>query len=221
MPAIELSQHNKHTYTKGETMNQITNPKRRHFLSTGGALAATAMLPQWAFAQDADTFRLGSLNSITGIGGPYGPAMLESIRLAVDEVNGQGGAAGKKIVLFSEDDQTKADVAVLAAKKLIEINRVQAVVGIGHRGRLAVMPITTMRPHHDEYMRPPKCRQKTNAASLDVSTSNAVFGRRLLKLRADEGFKRPPSWRSTTHLVGLADYFKKTRKAGGTGLPNW
>ncbi|MYN13065.1 ABC transporter substrate-binding protein [Pusillimonas sp. TS35] len=203
-------------------MNQITNPKRRHFLSTGGALAATAMLPQWAFAQDADTFRLGSLNSITGIGGPYGPAMLESIRLAVDEVNGQGGAAGKKIVLFSEDDQTKADVAVLAAKKLIEINRVQAVVGIWPSAvGLAVMPITNNAGliMMNTCGAPEMQTENKRGLAWMFQASNAVFGKAFAEVARRRGFKRPAvmAFNNST-FVGLADYFKKTWEAGGDRL---
>ncbi|MGO4835470.1 ABC transporter substrate-binding protein, partial [Rhizobiaceae sp. 2RAB30] len=116
---------------------------RRNFLASAAALAALGALPASALAQGGKTFRLGSLNSITGIGGPYGPFMLEAIKLAVAEVNAAGGAAGRQIELFAEDDQTKPDAAVLAVKKLVEINKVEAVVGIWPSSvGLATMPIT-------------------------------------------------------------------------------
>ncbi len=39
----------------------------------------------------AGEFKVGALNPLTGSGGPYGPGMLEAIRLAADEINVSGG----------------------------------------------------------------------------------------------------------------------------------
>ena len=98
--------------------------------------------PAWRARPGAQPFRLGALNSITGVGGPYGPGMLEAIKIGVDEVNAAGGAAGRQFQLYAEDDQTKPDAAVLAVK-LIEINKVEAVIGIWPSSvGLAAMPIT-------------------------------------------------------------------------------
>jgi len=203
-------------------MNQTYNIDRRRFLSTSAALAATSILPQWAFAQAADTFRLGSLNSITGIGGPYGPAMLESIRLAVDEVNSAGGAAGRKFQLFTEDDQTKADVAVLAAKKLIEINRVQAIVGIWPSAvGLAVMPLTNNAGliMMNTCGAPEMQTENKRGLAWMFQASNAVFGKAFAQVARQRGFKRPAvmAFNNST-FVGLADYFKKTWEAEGGKL---
>ena len=122
----------------------MTQPiSRRDVLKSGGGIAAVSALPGFAFAQAQATFRLGSLCPVTGAGGPYGSGMQKAIEIAIAEVNALGGAGGRKLELFSEDGQTKPDAAVLAAKKLIEVNKVQAILGTWSSGvTLAVMPLT-------------------------------------------------------------------------------
>jgi branched-chain amino acid transport system substrate-binding protein len=116
---------------------------RRDFLAAGAGLAALAALPRFAYAQAAGTLRIGSLCPISGGGSTYGSGMQKAIEIAVAEVNGAGGAGGRKLELFSEDGQTKPAAAVLAAKKLIEVNKVQAILGTWSSGvTLAVMPLT-------------------------------------------------------------------------------
>lgn len=116
---------------------------RRQFLQTAGIAAAACATPSLVFAQSAGTFRIGALNPITGAGSPYGPGMQKAILLAVEEVNAAGGAGGRKLEVFTEDTQTQPQAAVLAAKKLIEVNKVQAVLGTWSSGvTLAVMPLT-------------------------------------------------------------------------------
>src|SRR4051812_6534448 len=116
---------------------------RRDVLLASASLAAASALPRFAFAQGTAPFRIGSLCPITGAGSPYGSGMQKAIEIAVGEVNAAGGAGGKKLELFNEDGQTKPDAAVLAAKKLIEVNKVQAILGTWSSGvTLAVMPLT-------------------------------------------------------------------------------
>ena len=109
---------------------------------TATALAA-ALCAAPGMAQAQATFRIGALNPITGAGSPYGPGMQKAILMAVEEVNAAGGAGGRKLEVFTEDTQTQPQAAVLAAKKLIEINKVQAILGTWSSGvTLAVMPLT-------------------------------------------------------------------------------
>jgi branched-chain amino acid transport system substrate-binding protein len=114
---------------------------RRQILTATALAAALCAAPGLAQAQA--TFRIGALNPVTGAGSPYGPGMQKAILLAVEEVNAAGGAGGRKLEVFTEDTQTQPQAAVLAAKKLIEINKVQAILGTWSSGvTLAVMPLT-------------------------------------------------------------------------------
>ena len=47
----------------------------------------------------------------------------------VEEVNKAGGVLGRRIVLVSEDDQTSPEAGVRAARKLIDVDKVAAIMG--------------------------------------------------------------------------------------------
>ncbi len=92
-----------------------------------GALAAPAVL-RTGLAQSAP-IRFGTLTPLTGAGGTYGPPMVKTMRAVAEEVNAAGGVLGRKVELVSEDDQTNPDSGVRAARKLIDVDKVSAVMG--------------------------------------------------------------------------------------------
>ncbi|MBN9437176.1 ABC transporter substrate-binding protein [Bosea sp. (in: a-proteobacteria)] len=199
-------------------MRQPYDLSRRGFLISGTAAATLGALQAPVLAQEK-VFRLGALNSITGIGGPYGPYMLEAIKIAVNEVNEAGGAAGRKFQLFAEDDQTKPEAAVLAVKKLVEINKVEAVVGIWPSSvGLATMPITndanviTM----NTCGAPEMLTENKRGLAWMFQASNAIFGNAFAEVARQRGFKRPAvmAFNNST-FVGQANYFKNAWESGG------
>lgn len=126
-------------------MSAIKTDRRQFLRVTAlGALSAVAAGPLTvAIAQTASTLKIGALLPLTGAGAVYGSSMQKAMQIAVDQVNAAGGAAGRRIDLLTEDDQTQPEAGVLAAKKLIEVNGVQAIVGTWSSGvTLAVMPLT-------------------------------------------------------------------------------
>lgn len=200
-------------------MTQPFSISRRGFLVSGTAFAAAGGLSAPTLAQGGRIFRLGSLNSITGIGGPYGPYMLEAIKIAVNEVNSAGGAAGRTFQIFAEDDQTKPEAAVLAVKKLVEINKVEAVVGIWASSvGLATMPITndaniiTM----NTCGAPEMLTENKKGLAWMFQASNAIFGNAFAEVARRRGFKRPAvmAFNNST-FVGQANYFKSAWEANG------
>lgn len=101
----------------------------RRTILTGAAAAAGAFaLPRTALAQ-AGPIRLATLIPLTGAGGPYGPVMAKAVKAVVDEVNAAGGVLGRKIELIVEDDQTNPEAGVRAARKLIDVDKVSAIMG--------------------------------------------------------------------------------------------
>lgn len=201
-------------------MQHSFNRNRRQFVSSSVALGVASMLPWAVRAQPpSEPFRLGALNSITGVGGPYGGAMLQAIRIAVDEVNAAGGAAGRQIALYAEDDQTKPDAAVLAVKKLVDINRVQAVIGVWPSAvGLAIMPITNNAGviMMNSCGAPEMQAENKRGLAWMFQASNAVFGKAFAEIARQRGFQRPAimAFNNST-FVGLADYFKQAWEAGG------
>lgn len=104
----------------------LTN--RRDFLAGAAALAGSAAFPRLALAQGAP-IKIGTLTPLTGAGGPYGPVMVKAVKAVIDEVNAAGGVLGRKVELISEDDQTNPEAGVRAARKLIDVDKVSAILG--------------------------------------------------------------------------------------------
>src|SRR5215475_6444063 len=101
---------------------------RRTLLTGSAALAVSSLAVSRSHAQ-GEPIRLGTLTPLTGAGGNYGPSMRKAMEWVVEQVNGAGGVLGRRIQLFNEDDQTNPDAAVRAARKLIDVDRVAAIMG--------------------------------------------------------------------------------------------
>jgi len=101
---------------------------RRDLLASGGAALAVAALPRPVRAQQAP-IKLGTLTPLTGAGGSYGPSMRKAMEFVAQEVNAAGGVLGRQVQLVSEDDQTNPEAAVRAARKLIDVDKVAAIMG--------------------------------------------------------------------------------------------
>ena len=109
-------------------MSVETAPSRRRFMQASGALGLAAALPGVVRAQGA-SLQLGVLTPLTGAGGFDGPRMAKAMQAVIDEVNGAGGLLGRKVVLVVEDGQTNPEAAVRAARKLIDVTKVPAIMG--------------------------------------------------------------------------------------------
>ncbi len=105
-----------------------TSIQRRRLLTHSAILGAGLALSPFVRAQ-AGPIKLGTLTPLTGAGGPYGPAMVNTAKAVVDEVNAAGGILGRQLQLVSEDDQTSPEAGVRAARKLIEVDKVSAIMG--------------------------------------------------------------------------------------------
>lgn len=86
--------------------------------------------------------RVGEYGSMTGPEATFGQSTHQGILLALDEVNSAGGVKGRKLRLYSEDDQSKPEEAANAVSKLISQNQVVAVLGeVASSNSLAAAPI--------------------------------------------------------------------------------
>ena len=69
--------------------------------------------------------------------------MQKTILFAAEAIKQAGGVDGRPIQVYAEDTQTAPDAAVLAVRKLIDVNKVDAVLGTWSSSvSLAVQPIT-------------------------------------------------------------------------------
>lgn len=81
-----------------------------------GLILATALM-QGAQAQPA--IKVGFHAGLTGPAAADGNAALAAAKLAIDQVNAQGGVKGRKLELVVEDDQGKPEQAAQVANRLI------------------------------------------------------------------------------------------------------
>jgi branched-chain amino acid transport system substrate-binding protein len=109
-------------------MSEENAKSRRRFLQASAGLAVAAMAPAIVRAQSAQ-LQIGVLTPLTGAGGFDGPRMAKAMQAVIDEVNAAGGLLGRKVVLVVEDDQTNPEAAVRAARKLIDVTKVPAIMG--------------------------------------------------------------------------------------------
>lgn len=78
---------------------------------------------------DADTILVGHYASMTGSEATFGVSTDNGIRLAVEERNAAGGVKGKQIKVITYDDQGKAQEAGTTVTRLIDQDKVVAVLG--------------------------------------------------------------------------------------------
>ncbi|MEM8590031.1 MAG: ABC transporter substrate-binding protein [Pseudomonadota bacterium] len=110
-------------------MDRRLTMKRRQLLATGAMGAGALAMPRLALAQSDGPIMLGTLTPLTGVGGTYGPSMRDAVAGVIDSVNSAGGVLGRQIELVSEDTQTNPEAAVRAARKLVDVDGVSAVIG--------------------------------------------------------------------------------------------
>ncbi len=92
------------------------------------------------YAQDA--WPIGVSLGLTGAQGATAQRQIKAIELATEMINAKGGVHGRPLKLIVEDDQTKPELAVPKALKLIDQDKVLAIIG-GNSGDTA-MAIGTM-----------------------------------------------------------------------------
>ena len=107
-------------------------PGRRDALKKTAALAGAVAVAQLGFPAivraQADTIKLAHLTPRTGFLGQLGDYGFKAASMAVDEVNAAGGLLGRKVELIAEDS-VNPQTAVTKAQKLIERDKVVAIIG--------------------------------------------------------------------------------------------
>jgi branched-chain amino acid transport system substrate-binding protein len=103
--------------------------RRRALFAGAGAIAAPLVITTPGFGQTGP-IKLGGLVSLTGSGSPFGPNSRVAHQAVVDQVNAAGGLLGRKIEYGAEDDQTNAEAGIRGARKMIDVDKVQAIMSV-------------------------------------------------------------------------------------------
>src|SRR5205085_12395880 len=100
----------------------------RAIAKTGLGLCAAVVLGASAFAQD---IKIGAIYDLTGpfAGGGSKPASIGN-KIAIDMINEKGGVEGHKIVGIFADAQSKTDVAINEAERLLNEQKVDLIMGV-------------------------------------------------------------------------------------------
>ncbi|MDX1534367.1 MAG: ABC transporter substrate-binding protein, partial [Thermoplasmata archaeon] len=72
---------------------------------------------------------IGTVIPVTGALEIFGPSGREAIDLAASEINDAGGILGQSLTIIHEDSATDAATGVNAARKLIDVDGAQAIIG--------------------------------------------------------------------------------------------
>lgn len=167
-----------------------------------------------------ETIKIGEYASLTGKEASFGQQSHKGLTLAIEEINAAGGALGRKLELFTEDNQTKPGESATAAKKLISRNKVVALIGEVASGRsLEAAPIAQAAkiPMIAPAATNPKVTQ-TGSYIFRVCFIDPFQGTVMAKFaQNDLKAKRVAilSSVSNAYSVGLAKFFKETFVANG------
>ena len=105
-------------------------------------LLVSGLLLLLSCSQKKDVIKIGEYGSLTGTTATFGISTKNGIDMAIQKVNQAGGVLGKQIMVIVEDDQGKPEEAATTVKKLINQDKVIAIIGeVASSRSLAGAPI--------------------------------------------------------------------------------
>ncbi len=108
----------------------------------GLAIAASAVSYSALEANAADPIKIGTFLAVTGPASFLGDPELKTLELYIDQLNKDGGVLGRQIELVHYDTGAAPPKAIVAAKRLINQDKVDIIVGGSASGEtMAVVPI--------------------------------------------------------------------------------
>src|SRR4029077_2207497 len=113
----------------GSHASTLVHHRRKALLTGASAIAAPFVITTPGFGQTGP-IKIAGLVSLTGSGSPFGPNSRMAHQAVVDQVNGAGGLLGRKLEYLAEDDQTNAEAGVRGARKLIDVDKTQAIMSV-------------------------------------------------------------------------------------------
>lgn len=148
------------------------------------------LMVNMAWAEDGSV-TIGSLLPMSGDLAAYGKCVQQGVNLAVKQVNEAGGPLGMTLDVVFRDSQTDPTALRDAAEKLVNVDKVPAIVGPMIRSDVAT-PVTA--PNHVVIISPSNTPTwvttlKDDDYTFRTTSSDAVQGKVLGKLAWDRGYK--------------------------------
>jgi branched-chain amino acid transport system substrate-binding protein len=209
----------------------VSGAGRRDALKKTAALSAAAMAPI-AFPSivraQTDVVRIGHLTPRTGFLGQVGEYGFRGATLAVEELNASGGILGRKIELIAEDSVNPA-TAVSKAQKLIERDKVVAIIGeisSASAGAIAEQALKYKIPYFNTGANSDALRGQTcNRYMFHVEGCNTMYTKTIGTWQKDHELIKGAKWYFLTadYAFGHDLYRVSSRflqENGGTVLAN-
>jgi len=206
-------------------MNPTTSSKsvtRRTILAAGAAAGALQIASPFVLgARGEAPVKLGLVNPLTGVYAAVAQAEVEGAKLAIEQINKKGGILGRQAELLIEDSANNVGTGVQKARKLIDRDAVNCVIGDVNSGiALAIAGVTSEKGvlhivsgGHTDVITGKECHWNVfrvcNNTTMDVSaiadTLMQKFGKKWYFLTPDYAYG---------HSV-QDSFVKKLKAAGG------
>jgi branched-chain amino acid transport system substrate-binding protein len=92
------------------------------------------LIPDPSPVQAQTPIKVGIIDTYTGPATTYTYDVRDAFKLAVDEVNAQGGVLGRKIAFTTRDDKFKVDICLSMAKELVMNEKIDILMGTINSG---------------------------------------------------------------------------------------
>lgn len=195
---------------------------RRTLLQASTGLVAAPFVLRSALADEP--IRIASLTPNTGGGAPFGPEIAEAHRKVVELVNQNGGVLGRRVILVQEDSETNPEAAVRAARKVIDVDKVIAILGTWASSvSIGIMPLcqdaNVLQFFTSSSEDVPKGDKKR--LTFNFQPLNSAWGTAIARLALRRGFKDIAVMGiNNDFTTSMIDTFRIALEAGGGKLVN-
>jgi branched-chain amino acid transport system substrate-binding protein len=179
--------------------------RRRTLLKAGLAVPVLAA-PPIISARGETPLRLGMVNPLTGILSALAQSEVEGAKLAVEQINKKNGILGRQVELLVEDSANDTGTGVQKTRKLIERDKVEAILGDVNSGIAYAMSQVTAEAKmfhivpggHTDPITGKDCKWNVfricNTTSMDAAAITASlvkrFGKRFFFISPDYAYGR-------------------------------
>ncbi len=184
-----------------------------------GVVVPTPAAAKKAATAPTDALKIGALMSLTGDLKDFGQPIADAIQMAADEINAAGGVNGQPVTVKVADDGTNPQTGQAAAKQLVDVDKVSAIIGALSSGVTLPVAESVTSPASILQISPASTSPALTKANdkdflFRTTISDAAQGVVLAGLAKDLGFKVVCSmYVNTPYGQGLseklADAFKK------------
>ena len=161
---------------------------------------------------------IGAIFPLTGASTHEGIDERRGVELAVEQINADGGIGGRDLKVIFEDSESRPEAGTDAAHKLIDVNKVPAIVGIFSSG--VTLPAAAYAQEQGVVMvnpgsTSPKCAEVGDYFFSTIGLDH-LMGSEQAKLAMREGFNRVAVLVPNNPFgIGMEDWMVKTMEEAG------